>query len=77
MQSIQKNETRPETLERKRTEAQQRQEGRDTLSPEEQIEVLNRRLGKGRGARKERARLDRMVEERDNPGTNVRNRKKR
>ena len=50
---------------RRREEAQERQEGRDSLSPAAQIAVLDRRLGVGCGAKKERARLQKQIEEQD------------
>jgi hypothetical protein len=42
---------------RRQEDAIERQEARDALSNEQQIAVLDRRLGKGEGAVKERARL--------------------
>ena len=53
--------TKQSTL-RRREEAKERQEGRDTLSAAAQIGVLDRRLGVGCGAKKERARLQKQVE---------------
>ena len=39
-----------------------RQEERDKLTPAQQLKVLNERLGKGLGAEKERARLQKAIE---------------
>jgi hypothetical protein len=41
----------------KQQEAQERLEARQALSPEQQLARLDRRLGRGKGARKERTRL--------------------
>jgi hypothetical protein len=43
--------------------ADERQHHRDGLSADAQLEVLDRRLGKGIGAVKERARLSKIEEE--------------
>ena len=43
--------------EAKREGAKKRQEERDKRTNDQQLEVLDRKLGKGQGARKERARL--------------------
>ena len=43
--------------EQKREEALERQQDRDTRSPEAQLKVLDRKLGKDCGAEKERMRL--------------------
>jgi hypothetical protein len=45
----------------KRAFAEKNQERRDNLSPLQQIAVLDERLGKGIGAVKERARLERLL----------------
>lgn len=50
--------------EQKRKDAEARQRQRDELTPEEQIAVLDERLGVGKGAKKERARLAKLIEER-------------
>lgn len=42
---------------RRRREAQARQAERDKLSPQEQIAKLDKVLGKGKGAKKERRKL--------------------
>jgi hypothetical protein len=43
-------------------EAQERAEVRASRSPEEQLAVLDKRLGKGKGAQRERARLQALIE---------------
>lgn len=50
----------------KRADAEERQAGRNTLSPQQQLEVLDRRLGAGVGAVKERLRLRTIIDERKN-----------
>ena len=47
----------PERRTLRRTEAEVRQKQRDKRSPEQQLAALDERLGKGKGAKKERARL--------------------
>jgi len=55
----------PKTVEHRRFEGEERQAHRDTLSPFQQIVVLDNRLGIGEGAQKERERLlSLMIEER-------------
>ncbi len=49
-------------LEQRRKEAAERQEARNKLSPSEQIALLDQRLGKGLGAKKERARLRKLMD---------------
>lgn len=51
------NRMKQERIER----ALDRQANRDTLTPEQQIAELDRRLGKGIGASKERARLEKLI----------------
>jgi len=46
----------------KRAEAEERQGRRGIKSAQEQLEVLDKRLGKGVGAFKERAKLNRILE---------------
>lgn len=46
-----------------REEAEKRQEARNAREPEQQLALLDSRLGAGIGARKERARLQAMIEE--------------
>ena len=41
----------------RREEAEDRQAARDQLTPQQQLEVLDKRLGKDEGAAKERVRL--------------------
>lgn len=48
--------------EARREKAKYRQEERDKLSPREQLKELDKRLGKGVGAQKERARLQTLIE---------------
>lgn len=50
----------------KRDEARERQEAWSKFTPEQQIAELNRRLGPGLGARKQRARLFRLIESKEN-----------
>lgn len=50
---------RPDLNETKRREAEERQADWEEKSPKQQLEALDRRLGKGVGARKQRARLAR------------------
>lgn len=55
------------TVEQRRFEGEKRQVYRDTLSPFQQIVVLDNRLGIGEGAKKERSYLlDKMTEQRAN-----------
>lgn len=48
---------RPDTKELRRNEAKERTEAWQKLSVKEQIAVLDKRLGEGKGAAKQRARL--------------------
>ena len=48
--------------ETRRKEAQERQEAYDKLSPKEKIAILDKRLGKGLGAKKQRAKLQAQME---------------
>jgi len=57
----------PKTVEQRREEGHTRQVYRDTLSPFQQIVVLDNRLGIGEGAKKERSHLlNKMTEQRAN-----------
>ena len=47
----------------KRQEATERQEVRNTISNQQQIQRLNARLGEGVGAEKERNRLEYLIQE--------------
>lgn len=51
----------PKQKERRRREAAERQFDRDTRSPKQQIKLLDKRLGKGVGAKKERKRLNAQI----------------
>lgn len=52
---------RPDLREFRQKEARERQAGRDELTPKEQLKKLDQMLGAGKGAKKERARLDWQV----------------
>ena len=45
----------------KRKEAKARQEKYDKLTPQQRLDKLDRKLGKGVGAKKERARLLKLI----------------
>jgi len=49
--------------ERLRKDSKLREEANSKLTPAERIAILDARLGKGVGAKKERARLNRLLEE--------------
>jgi hypothetical protein len=53
--------SRKYTRELRREEAEKRQEVRDNRSPQQQLDVLNSRLGEDIGALKERVRLLREI----------------
>ena len=53
---------RPDNNEAKRAEANERQEAWSKLSPTQQLEALDRRLGKGVGAAKQRARIQDLID---------------
>ena len=53
--------TGPAVREKKREEAEARQRQRDELTPEQQIAALDARLGVGKGAKKERERLAKLI----------------
>lgn len=55
---------RPDNNDSKRREATERDEAWQKLTPEQQLEALDRRLGKGQGATKQRARLAASLERR-------------
>jgi hypothetical protein len=46
----------------RRAEAVQRAEDRATRTPQEQLRILDRRLGAGVGAQKERLKLNKLIE---------------
>jgi hypothetical protein len=50
-------------MEFRREDAAKRQEARNARTPEQQLALLDSRLGAGKGARKERERLQAMIEE--------------
>lgn len=52
----------PHNRERRQKEAQERQEARNKRSVRDQLEVLDAKLGEGQGAKKERARLQDLIE---------------
>jgi len=52
-----------ERQEEKRTLAEENRTARDARSAKEQIAALDHRLGKGVGAKKERYRLNKVIEE--------------
>ena len=54
---------RPDNNELKASEAKERNEAWAKLSPAQQLESLDRRLGKGVGAAKQRAKLQRLINE--------------
>lgn len=56
------------TMDEKRHEAITRQSERDQRSAEEQIAILDRRLGPGVGAERERARLNAIINSADEKG---------
>lgn len=58
---------REEKKKARQAEAEVRQLFRGNLSPEQQLDALDKRLGYGQGASKERTRLAGQIEQRDNP----------
>jgi hypothetical protein len=52
---------RPDHNEAKKAEANERNQEWSKLSPKQQLEALDRRLGKDTGATKQRARLEQLV----------------
>ncbi len=55
-----------ERQEQKKIEAKSRQTGRDKLSYQQQLQILDKRLGENKGAKKERAQLLKLIEESKN-----------
>jgi len=53
------------TIAEKRAEAVERNESWAELSPKQQLADLDRRLGKGEGAKKQRARLQEAIDAKD------------
>lgn len=49
-------------VEARERKADEREKIRDARSPKEQLAVLDKRLGSGKGARKERARLQALID---------------
>lgn len=52
---------RNDLKELRRKEALERQQRWESLTPAQQLEELDKRLGKGVGAKKQRARLERLI----------------
>jgi len=52
----------PERKDQRRKDAQVRAEQRGLLTPQQQIDRLDKRLGAGVGAKKERAKLTKLIE---------------
>lgn len=52
---------RPDLVSFRRKEAQERQEAFAALTPEAKLQLLDARLGKGVGAKKQRAKLNALV----------------
>lgn len=53
----------PNRVQKRRDEAKERQVARDSRSSQQQLDVLDDILGKGKGARRERARLKKLLDE--------------
>lgn len=51
----------PQRREKRRVDAQARQELRDVRTPKQQLDILDETLGKDVGARSERARLRKVI----------------
>lgn len=58
---------RPDNNEIKREEAKQRQEAWNKLYPKDKLEALDRRLGKGVGAKKQRDRIHAQMNQKLDP----------
>lgn len=58
---------RPDGYEQRVIDAQARMEAWQSLSPKQQLRELDRRLGKDVGAKKQRARLQRLIERANRP----------
>lgn len=53
------------TKEERKKSAAERQQARQSLTPRQQLAILDERLGKGVGAAKERARLQALIDKED------------
>lgn len=54
---------RNDTRDTRRKQAERRQEAHDKLTPQQKIQKLDDKFGAGQGAKKERARLTKQIEE--------------
>jgi hypothetical protein len=61
-------EERMKSIEEKRQEAQARQELRNERTPAQQLALLDERFGPGKGAKRERTRLEAIINSANNGG---------